>query len=103
LRGVPLVGFIGLEDRIRLAAPDGVTAFIDLHGPEYVRLVVRLGVPRDRINTVVAFEAAGEPGTKAESSMAGTPAAALAADGNIREGPGCSRGTRATPHRAKSC
>lgn len=48
-------------------------------------VAVRLGVPRDRINTVIALEAASEPGTKAESSMTGTSTAALAADGNIRE------------------
>lgn len=79
----------GLADRIRAAAPDGVTAFIDLYGPQYVHLAVELGVPRDRINTVIAFDAASELGTKAEGSMAGTSAAvlaevaALAADGRI--------------------
>jgi NADPH:quinone reductase len=80
----------GVEDRIRAAAPDGVTAFIDLHGPEYVRLAVKLGIPPNRINTVIAFDAASELGTKAEGSMAGTSTAvlaeiaALAADGRIQ-------------------
>jgi NADPH:quinone reductase len=80
----------GLEDRIRAAAPDGVTAFIDLYGPEYVRLAIRLGIPPDRINTIIAFDAATELGTKAEGSMAGTSTevlaelAELAADGRIQ-------------------
>jgi NADPH:quinone reductase-like Zn-dependent oxidoreductase len=80
----------GLEDRIRAAAPDGVTAFIDLYGPQYVRLAARLGIPRDRINTAIAFDAASELGTKAEGSAAGTSTAVLAeiaafaADGRIQ-------------------
>jgi NADPH:quinone reductase-like Zn-dependent oxidoreductase len=67
----------GLEDRIRAAAPGGVTAFIDLYGPEYVRLAAALGIPPDRINTVIAFDEATELGTKAEGSMAGTSTAVL--------------------------
>jgi NADPH:quinone reductase len=80
----------GLEDRIRAAAPDGVTAFIDLYGPEYVRLAVRLGIPPDRIDTIIAYDAAAELGTKTEGSMAGTSTevlaeiAALVADGRIQ-------------------
>jgi NADPH2:quinone reductase len=58
----------GLADRLRAAAPDGIDAFIDLFGPEYVRLAVELGVPRDRIETIIAFAAAREYGTKAEGS-----------------------------------
>lgn len=89
--GATVVGYgDGLEDRIREAAPDGLTAFIDLYGPEYVRLAVELGVPRDRINTVIAASAAGEPGIKAEGSMSGTSTevlaeiAALAAAGSVQ-------------------
>ncbi|HEY5361363.1 MAG TPA: NADP-dependent oxidoreductase [Streptosporangiaceae bacterium] len=58
----------GLADRIRAAAPDGVDAFIDLFGPDYVKLAVDLGVPRDRIETIIAYDAAKEFGTKAEGS-----------------------------------
>jgi NADPH:quinone reductase-like Zn-dependent oxidoreductase len=58
----------GLADRLRAAAPDGIDAFIDLFGPDYVRLAVDLGVPRDRIETIIAFAAAQEYGTKAEGS-----------------------------------
>ncbi|MFB4302479.1 SDR family NAD(P)-dependent oxidoreductase [Actinomadura sp. NTSP31] len=90
-RGATVVDYgDGLEERVRAAAPNGVTAFIDLYGPEYVHLAVRLGIPRDRINTVIAFGAASELGTKAEGSAAGTSTAvlaelaALAADGRIQ-------------------
>lgn len=58
----------GLADRLRAAAPTGVDAFIDLFGPEYLDLAVDLGVPRDRIETIIAFARAGELGTKAEGS-----------------------------------
>jgi NADPH:quinone reductase len=58
----------GLKERILALAPNGPDAFIDLFGPEYVRLAVELGVPRDRIETIIAFDAAKEYGTKAEGS-----------------------------------
>ena len=57
-----------LADRIRAAAPDGVDAFIDLYGPEYLDVAVELGVPLDRIETIISFQRAGELGTKAEGS-----------------------------------
>ncbi|MGF7238690.1 MAG: NADP-dependent oxidoreductase [Frankia sp.] len=68
----------GLAERIRKAAPGGVNAFIDLFGPDYVRLAVELGVPRDRINTIIAWDAAQEFGTKAEGSAAAATIEALA-------------------------
>jgi NADPH:quinone reductase len=58
----------GLAGRLRAAAPDGIDAFIDLFGPDYVRLAVDLDVPRDRIETIIAFAAAQEYGIKAEGS-----------------------------------
>ncbi|MEF2979353.1 NADP-dependent oxidoreductase [Subtercola sp. YIM 133946] len=57
-----------LQDRLRAAAPEGIDAFIDLFGPQYVQLAVDLGIPRDRIETIAAFEKARELGTKAEGS-----------------------------------
>ncbi|MBV9795498.1 MAG: FAD-binding protein [Actinobacteria bacterium] len=64
----------GLIDRLRAAAPDGVDAFIDLHGPEYLDLAVDLGVALDRIETIISFEKAGQIGAKAEGSTdASTP------------------------------
>jgi NADPH:quinone reductase len=58
----------GLVDRLRAAAPTGIDAFIDLFGPEYVQLAADLGVPRDRIETIIARDKAKELGTKAEGS-----------------------------------
>ncbi len=68
----------GLAKRIKAAAPDGVDAFIDLFGPDYVRLAVELGVPRERIETIIAFEAAEEYGVKAEGSTDATTTEVLA-------------------------
>ncbi|MBF9072722.1 NADP-dependent oxidoreductase [Streptacidiphilus fuscans] len=50
------------------AAPDGIDAFIDLFGPEYVQLAVDLGIPKDRIETIISFAKAAELGTKHEGS-----------------------------------
>lgn len=57
-----------LSDRLREAAPRGIDAFIDLFGPEYVQLAFDLGIPPERVNTIIAFEKAGELGAKAEGS-----------------------------------
>jgi NADPH:quinone reductase-like Zn-dependent oxidoreductase len=59
----------GLADRLRAAAPDGIDAFIDLFGPEYVQLAVDLGIARNRIETIAAFPKAQELGTKSEGSV----------------------------------
>ena len=58
----------GLAERLKAAAPDGIDAFIDLFGPEYVQLAVDLGISRDRIETITAFEKAQELGVKADGS-----------------------------------
>ena len=64
----------GLADRLQQAAPDGVDALIDLFGPDYVQLAVDLGVPLERINTIIAFAKAAEVGAKTEGSAeASTP------------------------------
>jgi len=79
----------GLADRLREAAPNGVDKFIDLFGPEYVQLAVDLGVPPDRIETIISFEKAGEVGAKTEGSGDATTTevlsemADLAASGRI--------------------
>ncbi|HEY2523283.1 MAG TPA: FAD-binding protein, partial [Streptosporangiaceae bacterium] len=57
-----------LAGRLRALAPDGIDAFIDLHGPEYLDLAVDLGVAPGRIETIISFSKAGELGTKAEGS-----------------------------------
>jgi NADPH2:quinone reductase len=71
---VPVAYGEGLVDRIRKAAPSGVDAFIDTFGEEYVTLAVELGVPTNRIETIIAFDAAQAIGAKAEgSATASTP------------------------------
>jgi NADPH2:quinone reductase len=68
----------GLEARIQAAAPDGVTAFIDLYGPEYLHLAIALGVARDRIDTIAAYDAGQQLGVKTDGSGAATSIAVLA-------------------------
>src|ERR1700761_2090335 len=71
---VPIEYGNGLADRLRAEAPDGIDAFIDLHGPEYLDLAIDLGVARDRIETIISYSKAGELSTKAEGSTdASTP------------------------------
>ena len=41
-------------------------------GPEYIDLAVALGVPADRIDTVIAFERAAQIGAKTDGSSVGT-------------------------------
>lgn len=71
------------------AAPGGIDAFIDLFGPAYVQLAVELGIPRERIETIISFEKAKELGTKSAGSADGvgrevlTEMAALVASGRI--------------------
>lgn len=69
---VPVAYGDGLAATILQAAGGAVDAFIDLYGPEYLRLAVDLGVPRDRIETIISFDAAQKLGTKADGSTEGT-------------------------------
>ena len=56
------------------AAIGHADAFCDCFGPDYLQLALDLGIAKDRINTIIAFQAAGKLGTKAEgSSEASTP------------------------------
>lgn len=65
----------GLRERLRAAAAPGrIDAFIDLFGPQYVDLAVDLGIPVDRIESVVRSDRAVELGVKLDGSMsAATP------------------------------
>ncbi|OBG46285.1 NADPH:quinone reductase [Mycobacterium alsense] len=65
---IPVAYGDGLADRLRAAAPDGIDAFIDLFGPDYVQLAVDLGVAPERIDTIISFEKAGEVGARTEGS-----------------------------------
>jgi NADPH2:quinone reductase len=68
----------GLADRLRGASPTGIDAFIDLFGPDYVRLAIEIGVRRDRIETIISYAAAQEFGIKAEGSGDATTPGILA-------------------------
>jgi NADPH:quinone reductase len=63
-----------LEERIRELAPGGLSAFVDTFGPEYIDLAIALGVPAERIDTVIAFERAAQVGAKTDGSSVGTTA-----------------------------
>jgi NADPH2:quinone reductase len=65
---IPLSYGEGLAERLRAAAPNGIDAFIDLFGPQYVELAVELGVDPSRIETIIAREKAKEVGAKLEGS-----------------------------------
>jgi NADPH:quinone reductase len=71
---IPIAYGDGLAQRLREAAPNGIDAFIDLFGPDYVELAVELGVAPDRIETIISFQKAAEVGAKTEGSTdASTP------------------------------
>ncbi len=70
----------GLAARLRAASPTGrIDAFLDLFGGGYVQLAVEeLGVPPDRVNTIIDFAAVERFGVKAEGSADASDAAVLA-------------------------
>jgi NADPH:quinone reductase-like Zn-dependent oxidoreductase len=56
----------------------GIDSFVDTHGSGYVKLAIELGVPKDRIDTIIDFAAAQQYGVKAEGSQAALNGALLA-------------------------
>lgn len=75
---IPIEYGDGLTGRLQEAAPNGIDAFIDLFGPDYVQLAVDLGVAPQRIDTIISFAKAGEVGAKAEGSAEASTTAVLA-------------------------
>jgi NADPH2:quinone reductase len=69
LGAVPVAYGEGLAARIVAAAPEGIDAFIDLFGPEYIQLAVDLGVPPARIETIISRDQALEIGAKTAGSV----------------------------------
>ncbi|WP_062991212.1 NADP-dependent oxidoreductase [Nocardia anaemiae] len=67
---IPVAYGEGLIDRIRAAAPDGVDAFIDTFGAEYVDLAIELGISVERIDTIINFAAAERYGVKTDGNAA---------------------------------
>lgn len=67
-----------LASRIRAAAPGGrVDAFIDAWGAGYVELALELGVPADRVNTIIDFAAAQKYGVRTEGNNDAASASVL--------------------------
>jgi NADPH:quinone reductase-like Zn-dependent oxidoreductase len=67
-----------LAARLREAAPGGISAMLDCHGGGYVELALELGVPPQRIDTIVDFEApARHPGVQTAGSREGSSAEVL--------------------------
>jgi NADPH:quinone reductase-like Zn-dependent oxidoreductase len=71
----PIVYGDGLADALRQYR---LNAFIDTHGSGYVKLATELGIPRDRINTIIDFAAAKQYGVKAEGGQAAKTSSVLA-------------------------
>ena len=69
---IPVAYGDGLADRLRVAAPDGIDAFIDTYGPAYVQLAIELGIRPERIDTITAFAKAAEVGAETDGSVVGT-------------------------------
>ena len=91
LGAIPVAYGENLAKQLAAAAEPGkIDAFIDLFGPEYVRLAADLGVPVDRIETIISFAEAARIGAKSAGSTEGstreilTALAELAADGAVR-------------------
>jgi NADPH:quinone reductase-like Zn-dependent oxidoreductase len=76
---VPVAYGDGVAERIEAAAPGGVDAFVDTFGGGYVELALdRLGVAKDRIDTVIDFAAAEKYGVKTDGNMTGASPEVLA-------------------------
>jgi NADPH:quinone reductase-like Zn-dependent oxidoreductase len=77
---VPVAYGDGIADRIRTAATSGVDAFIDTYGDGYVELALALGVPAERIDTIVDFAAAAKHGVKTDGGREAGPGAKVLAE-----------------------
>jgi NADPH:quinone reductase-like Zn-dependent oxidoreductase len=75
---IPVTYGDGVAERMRHAAGGRLDAFIDAFGSGYVDLAIELGVPPQRIDTIVDWEAAARHGTKTDGNAAGASAATLA-------------------------
>jgi NADPH:quinone reductase-like Zn-dependent oxidoreductase len=66
---IPVAYGPDLATRIKQAAGGGpIDAFIDCFGKGYVELAVQLGIPADRIDTLIDFEAAKKYNVKTDGS-----------------------------------
>jgi NADPH:quinone reductase-like Zn-dependent oxidoreductase len=74
---IPIAYGDGVEDRIRTASGGKVDAFVDTFGGGYVELALKLGVPANRIDTIIDFAAAAKYGVMTEGSQAAANAEVL--------------------------
>jgi len=65
---IPVTYGEGLKERLLEASKGKIDAFIDTFGQGYVDLALDLGVPVNRINTIIDFAAVAKYGVKAEGS-----------------------------------
>ena len=65
---IPIAYGDGVEERIRAASGGKVDAFIDTFGGGYVELALKLGVPANRVDTIIDFAAAAKYGVKTEGN-----------------------------------
>jgi NADPH:quinone reductase-like Zn-dependent oxidoreductase len=68
----------GVADRIRAVSEGKLDAFIDTFGGGYVEIALELGVPPQRIDTIIDFQAATKYGVKTEGNAAAADAGVLA-------------------------
>jgi NADPH:quinone reductase-like Zn-dependent oxidoreductase len=70
---IPVLYGDGVEGRIRTASGGKIDAFIDTFGGGYVELAIKLGIPANRIDTIIDFAAAEKYKVKADgNAVAGT-------------------------------
>lgn len=63
---------------VRDAAPEGrVDAWVDAFGGGYVDMAMQLGVPRERVNTLIDFQAAQKHGVQTQGTQAVASASVL--------------------------
>jgi len=75
---IPVTYGDGVVERIKEASHGRIDAFIDTFGGGYVEMAVALGVPAERIDTIIDRAAAQEYGAKTDGSAAAATAEVLA-------------------------
>jgi NADPH:quinone reductase-like Zn-dependent oxidoreductase len=75
---IPVAYGDGVEDRVRAASGGKVDAFVDTFGGGYIELALKLGVPKNRIDTIIDFAGAARHGVKTEGNAQAATADVLA-------------------------
>ena len=75
---IPVAYGDGVADRVRVAASGNVAALIDTFGGGYVDMAIELGVPPDRIDTIIDWDAAARHGTRTDGNTVGARPEVLA-------------------------